>query len=136
MLLDATEIGAETASMKTVKAVLYSAYKHGSTVKWLAACDPIGVVADPMTGLGHGGSISDPVATAVSEMLKVVLFGMAVEVDKGFLIENECAMLGVGCVRPLKMMDHQRQQSAEDAALTQKIGKMRIVIEQCNGSTK
>jgi hypothetical protein len=69
-------------------------------------------------------------------MLKVVPFDMPVEVDKGFLIENECAMLGVGCVRPLKMMDHQRQQSAEDAALTQKIGKTRIVIEQCNGSTK
>ena len=55
MLLDATEIGAEVASMKTVDAVLYSAYKHGSTLKWLAACDPIGAGADPMVGTGHRG---------------------------------------------------------------------------------
>ena len=33
MLLDAAKIGAETAFMKTVNTVLYSAYKHGSTMK-------------------------------------------------------------------------------------------------------
>ena len=136
MLLDATKIGAMVSSMKTVNAVLYSAYKHGSTVKWLAACDPIGAVANPMVGSGHGGSISDPVATSVSEMLAIVPHGMSIKVDKGFLIENECALRGIACVRPLKMIDHQTQQSAEDAALTQKVGKTRIVIEQCNGQMK
>lgn len=40
-LLDATECPAEIASMKTVNAILYSAYKHSSTVKWLVACDPM-----------------------------------------------------------------------------------------------
>jgi regulator of replication initiation timing len=35
MLLDATEIFAEVASMKSVNAILYSAYKHHSTLKWL-----------------------------------------------------------------------------------------------------
>ena len=109
MLLDATEIGAMVSSMKTVNAVLYSAYKHGSTVKWLAACDPIGAVANPMVGSGHGGSISDPVATSVSEMLAIVPNEMSIEVNKGFLIENECALRGIGCVRPMKMIDHQTQ---------------------------
>ena len=136
MLLDATEIGAEVASMKTVNAVLYSAYKHGSTLKWLAACDPIGAVADPMVSNGHGGSISDPIQTQVSDILAIVPHGMSVEVDKGFLIENECALRGIGCVRPMKMMNGQAQQSAEDAALTQKVGKTRIVIEQVNGQAK
>ena len=46
MLLDATEIYAEVASMKTVNCVLYSAYKHNSTLKWLVGCDPIGTVWD------------------------------------------------------------------------------------------
>ena len=46
MLLDATEIGAEEASMKTVNAVLYSAHKNGSTCKWLAACYSVGAVAN------------------------------------------------------------------------------------------
>ena len=135
-LLNATEIGAEVASMKTVNAILYSAYKHGSTMKWLAGCCPIGCMADTMIGTGHGGSISDPIATAVSAILKCIPFGMAVEVDKGFLIENECALLGISCVRPMNMIDGQTQQSSEDAALTQKVGKSRIPIEQCNGQMK
>ena len=85
---------------------------------------------------GHGGSISDPVATAVSKTLKCVPFGMAVEVDKGFLIENECALLGINSVRPMKLLDGQAQQSAEDTVLTQKVSKTRIVIEQKNGQMK
>ena len=135
-LLDATEVGAEVASMKTVNAIMYSPYKHGSTMKWLAACCPIGAVADSMIGVGHGGSISDPVATAVATILESLPFGTAVEVDKGFLIENECAMLGVMCVRPMKLLKHQTQQSAEETGLTQKVGKTRIVVEQANGQMK
>ena len=122
--------------MKTVNAILYSTYKHDLTMKWLAACCPIGAVADKFIGSGHGGSISDPIATNVSKMLNTVPYGLKVEVDKGFLIENECALLGIGCVRPMKLIDGQAQQSAEDAALTQKVGKTRIVIEQKNGQLK
>jgi len=36
----------------------------------------------------------------------------------------------------MKVMDHQKQQLAEEAALTQKVGKTKIVIEQCNSRTK
>ena len=136
MLLDATEVAAEVAAMKTVNAMLYSAYKHGSTFKWLAACDPIGAIADQMVGTDHGGSISDPIATAISGVLDIVLHGMSVAVDKGFLIKNECAVRGIGCVRPMKLMDNQTQQSAKDTALTQKVGKTWIVVEQVNGQSK
>ena len=76
LLLDATEIRAQVASMKTVNAVMYSPYKHSSTMKWLAGCCPIGSVSEDMIGAGHGGSISDPVATAVSRTLKCFPFGM------------------------------------------------------------
>jgi hypothetical protein len=85
---------------------------------------------------GHGGSISDPIFTVVSNILEQVPFGCAVEVDKGFLIENLCAILGIICIRPMKMMDRQTQQSKEDVALTQKVGKTRIPIEQANGQMK
>ena len=133
LLLDATKIRANVASMKTVNAVLYSPYKHSSTMKWLAGCCPIGLVSEDMIGAGHGGSISNTVATAVLKTLKCVPFGVAVEVDKGFSIENESALLGINCVRPMKLLDGQAQQPAEDAALTQKVGKTRIVVEQKNG---
>ena len=52
------------------------------------------------------------------------------------MIENECALLGINCVRPIKLVDKQTQQSSADASLTQKVGKTRIVIEQNNGQMK
>lgn len=136
MLLDATEIFAEVASMKSVNAILYSAYKHHSTLKWLVGCDPIGTVWNDSISEGYPGAISDPIQTIVTNILEQIPFGCAVEVDKGFLIENECAFLGIHCVRPMKMLTGQMQQSKEDVALTQKVGKTRIPVEQVNGQMK
>ncbi|KAL3777636.1 hypothetical protein ACHAWO_012525 [Cyclotella atomus] len=136
MLLDATESYAEMAGMKTVNSILYSAYKHNPTIKWLVGCDPIGIVWNDSISDGYPGSISDPIATWVSDILKQVPFACAVEVDKGFLIENVCALLGVIIIRPMKFLDNQKQQSKTDTALTQKIGKTRIPIEQKNGQMK
>jgi hypothetical protein len=136
MLLDAIEIFAEVASMKSVNAILYSAYKHHSTLKWLVGCDPIGTVWNDSISEGYPGAISDPIQTIVTNILEQIPFGCAVEVDKGFLIENECAFLGIHCVRPMKMLTGQMQQSKEDVALTQKVGKTRIPVEQVNGQMK
>jgi hypothetical protein len=136
MLLDATKGYAQVSSMKTVNAILYSAYKHHSTMKWLVGCDPIGAVWNSAISDGFGGSISDPMLTCVTNILEQIPFGSSVEVDKGFLIENLCALLGVHCVRQMKMLDKQTQQSKEDVALTQKVGKTRIPIEQANGQMK
>lgn len=69
MLLDATEIFAEVASMKTVNAILYSHYKHSSTIKWLVGCDPIGTTWDDSISNGYPGAISDPVQTSVTSIL-------------------------------------------------------------------
>ncbi|KAL7537784.1 hypothetical protein ACHAXR_008075 [Thalassiosira sp. AJA248-18] len=136
ILLDATECFADVASMKTVNAILYSAYKHKSTLKWLVGCDPIGATWKESITEGYPGSISDPVCTAVTKILDHIPFGCAVEVDKGFLIENECALLGIVSIRPMKMLEKQTQQSETDASNTQKVGKTRIVTEQANGQMK
>lgn len=136
MLLDATEIFADVASMKSVNAILYSAYKHHSTLKWLVGCDPIGTVWDESISDAYPGAISDPIQTIVTKILEQIPFGCAVEVDKGFLIENDCVTLGIHCIRPMKMLQGQIQQSKEDVALTQKVGKTRIPIEQVNGQMK
>ena len=45
-------------------------------------------------------------------------------------------LLGVIIIRPMKFLDNQKQQSKTDTALTQKIGKTRIPIEQKNGQMK
>lgn len=72
----------------------------------------------------------------MTKILYQIPFGWAVEVDKGFLIENQCAPLGVVCIRPMKLLEKQQQQSKADVALTQKVGKTRIAIEQANGQMK
>ena len=95
MLLDVTEAYAEVASMKTVDSILYSAYKGNMTMKWLVGCDPIGTTWANSITRGYPGSISDPVATDVSEILDEVSFGRALEVDTGFLIENPYVRRGV-----------------------------------------
>jgi hypothetical protein len=75
MLLDATEIFAQVASMKSVNAILYSAYKHHSTIKWLIGCDPIGTVWDDSISDGYPGAISDPIQTIVTDILAQIPFG-------------------------------------------------------------
>ncbi len=136
MMLDATECFADIASMKSVNAILFSAYKHKSTLKWLVGCDGIGTTWDESISDAYPGSISDPMQTAVTKILDQIPFGFAVEVDKGFLIENECALQGIITIRPMKMLQNQTQQSKEDSNHTQKVGKSRIVIEQANGQMK
>ncbi|EJK68248.1 hypothetical protein THAOC_10592 [Thalassiosira oceanica] len=136
MMLDATEITAQVASMKTVNSILYSAYKHNSTLKWLVGCDAIGTVWNESITDANGGAISDPIQTTVTRILEDIPFGCAVEVDKGFMIDNDCALLGIMCMRPQKFIKHQQQQSKEDVAGTQKIGNTRITIEQVNGQMK
>ena len=74
--------------------------------------------------------------TELSKILESVPFGMAIEVDKGLIIENLCASLGIRCYRPPKKLRGQTQQLAVDTAETQKVGNTRIVIEQVNGQSK
>ena len=105
MLLDATEAYADIASMKSVNVILYSAYKGHSTLKWLVGCDPIGTVWNESISAGYPGSVSDIVCTAVTNILDQIPYGCAVEVDKGFLIENDCALLGIICIRPMKLLN-------------------------------
>ena len=134
MLLDAKEGFADTASMKTVNAILYSAYKHHSTMKWLVRCDPIGTVWNDSISDGHGGSISDPMFTYVTNILEQIPAGSG----GGQRIFNRepRARLGIFCVCPMKCLKKQQQQCQEDVALTQKVGKNRIAIKQANGQMK
>eukprot|EP00978_Attheya_sp_CCMP212_P030655 scaffold113536_cov54-Attheya_sp.AAC.1 len=136
MLMDATEITAEVASMKLMNSALYSAYKHNSTVKWLTGTDAIGTSWYDAIPPGRPGGAGDGVMTVVTEILDQIPPVMTVEVNKGFLIDNLCALAGVICIRPEKKLGGQVQQAAHSTALTQKIGKTRIPIEQSNGQMK
>lgn len=42
---------------------------------------------------GFPGAISDPIETEVSHILESIPFGMAVEVDRGLIIDNLCCFI-------------------------------------------
>eukprot|EP00978_Attheya_sp_CCMP212_P000034 scaffold100_cov29-Attheya_sp.AAC.1 len=109
--------------MKLFNLALFSAYKHNSTINWLTGTDPIGTSWHDAIPKGHPGGSSDMVMTiVVSKSLEQVLPGMAVKVDKGFLIDNLCAIVGVICIRSKKRLNKQVQQSATSStASTQKV---------------
>ena len=136
MHLDATEVKAEVPKYKDAHSAMHSNYKGCSTIKFLAGCDPIGTVWYDSVSVGYPGSISDPVQTAESKILSFLPAGVSVCVDKGFLIENLAAELGLQAIRPVKKRKLQKQQSAAETATTQKVGNSRIVIEQVNGQMK
>ena len=85
---------------------------------------------------GYPGAASDPLITTATDILERVPYGCAVQVDKGFLIDNDCAVKGLICVRPQKMLKGQQQQSANETARHQKVGITRIPVEQMNGQAK
>ncbi|KAL7528602.1 hypothetical protein ACHAWF_002622 [Thalassiosira exigua] len=133
LLLDETEIyTADVAPMKTANDVLNSAYKRNSTLKWLADCCPIGSFSKGSSGQAHDGLTSDPFSTQVSSILESIVYSCAFEVDDGFLIDNGCALGGNACIWLRKNMEKQTHQSKEDTALTQKVGKLQIVIDKGN----
>jgi hypothetical protein len=69
--------------------VMYSDYRGRNTMKFFAACCPIGCT--------HAGSLSRA-GTEAFKVLESIPFGLAVQVDKDVLIDNLCAFLGIACI--------------------------------------
>jgi hypothetical protein len=136
LLLDACEQETQDATQLAIHASLFSTYKDRPTLKFLAGCGGIGETWAALIPDGFPGAISDPAMMKVTDILKNCPFGWNVEVDKGFVVDNEGAKLGVGIQRPPKMLRNQVQQSPEDTHTTEKVGNTRIPVEQMNGAGK
>jgi hypothetical protein len=136
----ASEVEVEKARNKNAHAVTtHSSHKGRDTIKCFAAgCGgPIGEMFDGLLARGgNGGSLLDCLATELMNLVDCVPCGHAVNVDKGFLTDNVCAEIGIGCTCSPNKLKKQVQQSAEDAAHAQKVGNARTVVEQVNGGAK
>jgi len=135
-IYDACEVWANDASRMAVHAALFSTYKNHPTLKFLAGCDGIGTTWADAIPDGFPGAFSDPMLSKITKMLLKIPYGMVAELDKGFVVDNEAAVVGVGVNRPQKMLRSQVQQAAEDTVHTEKVGHTRIPIEQLNGASK
>lgn len=119
-----------------VHAALFSTYKDRPTLKFLAGSDGIGVTWAKLIPDGKPGAALDQAMMKVTKILRNCPFGWNVEVDKGFVVDNEGAKLEVGIQRPPKMIWNQVQQLPEDTCTTEKVGNTRIPVEQLNGAVQ
>lgn len=137
MNLDATDIEGESSRFADSQSVSFSAYHHQTGAKALAGCTPIGLVPYPWVSKLYPSGISDEAMTEKTGILGNLRPHDAINVDRGFCIENQ-AMEGhqVQVIRPQKKMRGQTQFSAADASRQHKVGTTRSCIEECNSHAK
>ena len=98
LVLDATEFKFQTASNFDISSLMFSHYKNTTTGKAL-----IGISAH---GMGiifseiYPGSISDTEITEKTDILNYVQEGHEIMTDRGFAIQDLCAIKGVSLNRP------------------------------------
>ena len=122
---DASRLSKECYSYSEVR-LQYSTL-HTNTTLQLVAC----WLWSNWYGLGIPWvHYSDPVQTAAILTFLISTTWMYGGGRQGFYDWQSCNINWGKVVRPMKLLEGQTQQSSEDAALTQKVGKTRIPIEQ------
>ena len=133
VIIDATEFAVERPSSLLSKSSIFSTYKNRNTVKILIGIMPsraISFVSDC-----YEGSISDKKLVEVSGLLEKLEPGDEIMADKGFLIQDMLAPLGVRLNVP-PLMKANSQMAVKDVILTKEIAQLRIHIEWAIGSVK
>ena len=93
IIIDATEFTIERPSSLLSQSGTFSAYKNRNTVKVLIGITPSGVIS--FVSDCYEGSISDKKLVEVSGLLQKLEPGDEIMADKGFLIQDMLAPLGV-----------------------------------------
>ena len=133
IIIDATEFTVERPSSLVTQSSTFSTYKNRNTVKVLIGIMPSG----PVTFISdcYEGSISDKKLVQVSGLLEKLEPGDEIMADKGFLIQDILAPLGVHLNVP-PLMKLNSQMAAKDIILTKKIAQLRIHVERAIGRIK
>lgn len=132
IVLDCTEINIAIPSQLSTQKEAYSSYKHRHTFKALIGISPNAVIT--FVSILYPGSTSDKVITQQCGVLASMEAGDLILCDKGFLISDLCAPLGVtvnippGLTRP--------QFTRSEVETTKRIARARIHVEWAIGRLK
>ena len=133
IILDCTEIFIQRPSNLTSQSMVFSSYKHHTTVKFLIGITPSGVIS--FVSNGWLGCTSDKRLTEKSGVLDLLEPGDSVMADKGFpigdLLEKRGCTLNIPPFR-----GSANQFSTEEVFKTQEIAQLRIHVERCIGRVK
>ena len=98
LVLDATEFKFQTASNFDISTLMFSHYKNTTTGKALIGISPhgMGIIFSDI----YPGSISDTEITEKTDILNYVSEDHEIMTDRGFAIQDLCAIKGVSLNRP------------------------------------
>lgn len=133
IILDCTEIFVQRSSSLLNQNLLYSNYKHHSTLKFLIGITPSGVIS--FVSEAWGGRVSDRRIVIESGLLDLLEPGDSIMADKGFTIsdllrERKCTLN----IPPFKR--NNVQFTASQVFETQAIASLRIHVERSIGRIK
>ncbi|XP_059407565.1 uncharacterized protein LOC132141937 [Carassius carassius] len=86
VVLDCTELYCQTPSSLLLQSEVFSNYKSHSTLKAMIGIAPHGAIT--FVSVLHAGSMSDREIFKLSGIIKCLTPGMAIMVDKGFLVDE------------------------------------------------
>ena len=127
VIIDCTEIYAQTPSSLLLQSLLYSSYKSNTTLKGLIGIAPHGAIT--FVSSLYTGSISEKEITRCSGILDLLEAHDSVMADKGFDIEDLLRSKQVSLNLP-PFLQSQTQFSAQDVLQTKTIAKVRIHVER------
>ena len=126
-IIDGFECKMQKPSDDEAAAACWSSYKHNYTAKFLL--DILSNGAFYFISDAYPGSISDPDLSRVCGFLELMIDGLDVMADKGFLLQAELQALGCLCWIPPIRRKGQAQCTAEESEETHRIANRRIYIE-------
>ncbi|XP_051948591.1 uncharacterized protein LOC127619679 [Xyrauchen texanus] len=124
VILDCTELRCQCPSSPLLQSEVFSSYKSHCTLKGLIGIAPHGPVT--FVSALYAGSISDKQITRESGLLSLLKPGMAVMVDRGFLIND---IVPCKVYRPA-FLSGRPQMSASEVRETQAIARVRVHVER------
>ena len=127
VIIDATEIYVEKASLPDLQQMTFSNYKNNNTFKALIGISPSGAII--FISSLFSGSTSDKEPTRKSGILQLLERGDSIMADRGFDIEEDLIPLGVRLNIPpfLKGKPHL---SDRETTETRCIASMRVHVER------
>lgn len=134
VVLDCTEIFLQKPSCLCCRIKFYSQYKKSTTVKFMTGVSPGGLIT--VISRCYGGRASDKLIFEESDLIqKLTPNTDAIMVDKGFLIDNLCAMYKIKLIRP-PFLRNKKHLTTEEAVSNKDIAAARVHVERSNHRLK
>ncbi|KAK5650066.1 hypothetical protein RI129_001095 [Pyrocoelia pectoralis] len=127
IVLDCTEISIQASKCLNCRIRTYSYYKGKHTCKFLIGVAPSGLIT--YVSDAYGGRTSDKAIFNCQNLIAKLEPLDAIMVDKGFLIEQECADNLITLIRPPFLKKNQ-QLSKKEAERTAEIARARVHVER------